>query len=108
MTRKSIARKTSAKQQTKGKLVHALKRFRADRGWTQGQLARKVGVSVTAICLWENGKLPTFKHRPRIASVLGIKTSDLNRLIDPNYPGAQVCGFESPVDVGAEQHGRAA
>ena len=45
-------------------------------GWTQVELAARVGVSESTVIRWEKGKMPPSRHRGRIEAVLGISLSD--------------------------------
>lgn len=36
--------------------MNRLKELRMERSWTQGQLAKKMGVTRTAVAKWETGK----------------------------------------------------
>jgi transcriptional regulator with XRE-family HTH domain len=69
------------------KFMTQLRRYRLAAGLDQTGLARKVGVSVSAVSLWESGKcIPKGKMFPKIARVLGIKAIELTQLIDPETP----------------------
>lgn len=50
-------------------------------GWTQVELADRVGVSESTVIRWEKGKMPPTRHRGRIEAVLGISLSDESPLL---------------------------
>lgn len=64
--------------------MSTLKRHRLSKGWTQRQLASKVGRTHTAVSLWESGKsLPDPDIFPKLARVLGIPPLELTKVIEP-------------------------
>lgn len=51
----------------------ALRKIREDKGWTQPDLAKRIGVSFETISRWERGeKEPRKQHRDKLAKVTGI------------------------------------
>lgn len=60
-----------------------LREKRLDRGWTQEYVAKKCGVSIQAVCDWENGR------RKPSYEVL-IKLLDLFKVNDPRRLFAEV------------------
>lgn len=55
-----------------------LKSIRKARGYTQGELAYMVGVSITAISLYENGaRIPNIKTLAKLAKALRCRIADL-------------------------------
>ena len=49
--------------------------LRAERGWSQDQLARQAGVSVAAVSGWEQGRRePGWKAVQALAAALGVST----------------------------------
>lgn len=51
---------------------------RRNAGWTQCQLAARLGMTQSAVCGWEQGnRFPTVHTLYRIAHVLGVTASDL-------------------------------
>jgi transcriptional regulator with XRE-family HTH domain len=62
-------------QQSMGKRIMQL---RKEKGYTQEQLAEKVGVSAQAVSKWENDvSCPDISILPQIAEVLGVSTDEL-------------------------------
>lgn len=60
---------------TLGKKIGALRR---DRGWTQDELAEKLGVSAQAVSKWENDvSCPDIMLLPVIAKLFGTTSDDL-------------------------------
>jgi transcriptional regulator with XRE-family HTH domain len=59
--------------------VHPIERGRLAKGWTQVQLAERVGVHVNTAQAWEKGAQPRPKHIAKLAEVLGI---DAGALLD--------------------------
>lgn len=52
--------------------------LRAEKGWSQAELAERVGVSRNSINAIENGKLdPSLPLAFRIAEVFGLKIEDV-------------------------------
>src|SRR3954469_14464952 len=70
---------------------HAMKTIRTlrqDQGWTQFELALKVGVQPQAVYLWESGRrLPQVPQLRRLGSLFGI-CSDEIELGPPQDTGA--------------------
>lgn len=61
-----------------------LRRHRLAAGLDQGELARRLGVSNSAVSFWESGKcVPKAKMFPKLSRVLGIKPIELTRCIQP-------------------------
>lgn len=50
--------------------MNRLKELRMERNWTQGQLAKKIGVTRTAVVKWESGKAyPTAEKLIELARI---------------------------------------
>jgi transcriptional regulator with XRE-family HTH domain len=50
-----------------------LARWREAKGWTQQELADRIGVSRTAVTQWESGRTtPTANNLAAVASILGV------------------------------------
>jgi transcriptional regulator with XRE-family HTH domain len=59
-------------------LAHTVRRLRLGRGWTQDELAAKVGVEQMAISLIENARAnPTLATLEALAKSLGVSFIDL-------------------------------
>ncbi len=57
---------------------HRIRQVRADRGWTQDQLATEVGVSRSAVAQWETDRAGQVRgNLSRIADVLGVSVEYL-------------------------------
>jgi transcriptional regulator with XRE-family HTH domain len=68
--------------------VDRLKALREERGWSQRELSRHCGLSLSAINFYERGEVePSAKHLKKMAEVLGVSTDYLLGLSD--YPTAQ-------------------
>jgi transcriptional regulator with XRE-family HTH domain len=60
---------------------HAIEAARREKGWSQAQLAGKVGVGQTAISRWETGtKFPSRKYFALLADRLDLDLDELLRL----------------------------
>lgn len=56
---------------------------RKERGWSQAELAQRVGVSQPAIMKIEKGETTKSKHFPKIAQVLNLELADLDPALSP-------------------------
>jgi transcriptional regulator with XRE-family HTH domain len=75
---------TTAKASDAANFMTQLRRYRLAAGLDQSDLAKRVGVTTSAVSLWECGKcIPKGKMFPKIARVLGIKPIELTRFIQP-------------------------
>lgn len=58
-----------------------IREIRKEKGLTQEQLARRMGISKACLCRWENWKdgspIPTLRTLGRIADALDIRIKDL-------------------------------
>jgi transcriptional regulator with XRE-family HTH domain len=57
--------------------VMTLQELRKARGWTQAQLAERVGASRRAVQDWEAGVVPSPLYRRALANVLGLTLAEL-------------------------------
>lgn len=75
-----------------------LRSHRAGLGWTQGELAKKLGVSRSAVAQWENeeGSLPSTASYMKLAVVLGCSFEWL-----ATGQGARESGAAAPEDSAA-------
>ena len=63
------------KQETLGRRIAALRKA---RGWTQEQLAEKIGISPQAVSKWENDlSCPDISTLPLLADLFGVSTDEL-------------------------------
>ena len=61
------------------KIGGKIKNLRGERGWSQEQLAEKVGVRQAAIAQWENNTEPVpDKHIIKIAELFGVMPYDID------------------------------
>ena len=62
-----------------------IKKSRIEKGLTQDELAKLMGVTRSAVGFWEKDKnLPPAKSMPRLASILGVSVSYLQ--MESDYP----------------------
>ena len=55
-----------------------IEQMRLAKGWTQGELAEKLGVSRVTVCQWEHGGcIPHVKLLKDVAEVLGTTVAKL-------------------------------
>ena len=58
--------------------MKTIRELRQDRGWTQFELALKVGVQPQAVYLWETGRrLPQVQQLRRLGQVFGLCSDDI-------------------------------
>jgi len=62
----------------KKNLKDEIKETRISKGLVQKDMAKKVGVSLLSVCLWERGKsIPGIRNLVKISEVLDYPYSDL-------------------------------
>lgn len=55
-----------------------IKALREEKGWSQRELSKKVGVSPAAVCFWENGTtLPTARMLMLLCAAFDCALNDL-------------------------------
>ena len=55
-----------------------IRQLREEQGWTQQELAQRVGASQGAVSLWEHGvRQPYRRTRLRLAELFGIRVEDI-------------------------------
>lgn len=60
-----------------------LAQARLQRGWTQGDLARRTGIAVTQLSRYETGQeVPPLSRRRRLCAVLGVTAETLLGWLD--------------------------
>ena len=83
-----------------------LKRARHQQGWTQAELAEKVGTTFETVSRWERGiKAPSAYYRRQLCEVLGKTAEELGLLADPSaipVRGPSPCLFLSSAYADAE------
>jgi ribosome-binding protein aMBF1 (putative translation factor) len=85
-------RKRETDAELKRTFMTQLRRHRLAAGLDQGDVASRVGVSVSAVSRWESGMdIPRGKRFQKLARVLGIDALALTHVMDPE-----------PVAVGAK------
>jgi transcriptional regulator with XRE-family HTH domain len=57
--------------------VHPIERARRVKGWTQADLAQRVGVHVNTVQGWEKGAQPRPKHLAQLAAALEVDGGEL-------------------------------
>ena len=66
------------KRKTTDTFAARLVRLRAAAGLTQAQLAARSGLSLQAVCFWEQGRrAPTLASAGRLAAALGCALAEL-------------------------------
>lgn len=59
-------------------LENNIRELRTKRGWSQGTLADKLGVTKSTVSMWENGKtVPSSDKLPMLASLFGVTVTEL-------------------------------
>ncbi len=83
-----------------------LRSARYETGWTQAELAEKVGTTFETVSRWERGiKAPSAFFRRKLCDVLGKTAEELGLLADPSAiptPGPSPCVFFSSAYTDAE------
>lgn len=75
-------------------LKNKLKQLRLERGFTQAQLAESIGVSASAVGMYEQGRRqPDGKTLTQIAAVLKCSTDELLEAERPNDVSDAIDGF---------------
>lgn len=75
-------------------LKDRLKQLRSERGLTQAQLARKLGVSASAVGMYEQGRRePDASTLARLADVLRCSTDELLGVEPPHEVGDVIDSF---------------
>ncbi len=55
-----------------------LRQLREERGWTQEQLARRLGVAQGAVSKWERGqRLPSPRRLQALTDLFGVQVSEI-------------------------------
>ena len=89
------------------KVSEKVKELRAARGWSQEQMAEKLGVSRQAITKWETGAgVPDIENLVSIAQLFGVTTDELifGTVSEPPEDRSGRYASVTSVDVLAEKH----
>ena len=71
-------------------LVKTIKELRAESGWTQLEMAVKLGVTPVTVYNWERGKYePTASMFRKIARLFGVAMDDIALSSEDRAPGQQ-------------------
>ncbi len=55
-----------------------IRQLRQERGWTQQDLADRLGTHVMTVSRWEQGQVrPIWRYRRRLAELFGMKVGDI-------------------------------
>jgi transcriptional regulator with XRE-family HTH domain len=77
-----------------------LKRERQQRGWSQGDLARKIGVDDNVISRWERGRItPSPYYRQKLCELFGKSVQELGFLAEPGALPSEVTKEASSMDI---------
>src|SRR5690349_13099995 len=64
-----------------------LRRARIQRGWSQAELAEKIGTSFEMVSRWERGAIiPSLHYRKRLCAALGKSAEELGLIHDLTDP----------------------
>ena len=55
-----------------------IRQLRQEQGWTQADLAERLGASMQTVSRWERGQAkPTWVYRRRLATLFGAKVAEI-------------------------------
>ena len=84
-----------------GKLLYELRR---EKGWTQGELAEKLGITNQAVSKWENGdSFPETAQLPVLSELFEISIDDLLKGARPAPKRAEEPDSETPAEPPREK-----
>lgn len=76
MTRRS--RTKPRRRRLRGPIHQRIALLRGALGWSQSELACRLGIDKTAVNHWENGwSRPDLSRLPKVAEILGVTLSEL-------------------------------
>ncbi len=79
-------------------LANFLKQTRQERGWSQREFARRVGVTHATLNSWESAKTTAdTKNLEKIANVIAIPAWELMKILNENYDND--ADFKQVVDM---------
>ena len=61
--------------------MHPIVRYRRGMGWTQAELAERVGVNINTVRAWEKGAQPRPRHLQALAQAFGATGFELDAAI---------------------------
>ena len=73
-----------------------IKQYRTEKGYTQEQLGRIIGVTTQAVSKWERGSTPDAEIIPHIAQALGVSIDTLYGREEQSYSvqlARKLCGM---------------
>lgn len=73
--------------------------LREQKGWTQLQMAQKMGKHRSHLAAWEQGQGMTLANRALLAKTLGVDATTLGPAYDPEAPRPQYRRGRRPVDT---------
>ncbi len=92
--------------QRKGDGVRTIRALRQERGWTQFELALRVGVQPQAVYLWESGRrTPQVAQMRKLGEVFGLCSDEIDLGPLPEVSrGSQVVQHRPRADRQAGEH----
>ena len=58
--------------------MKTIRQLREERGWSQQELAQRLGASMNTVYRWERGQAkPTWVYRRRLADLFGVKVAEI-------------------------------
>lgn len=88
-------------QSERVRISKKIRELREERGWSQDELAKKVGVQFETVNRWENKPMrPRAQHLSRLCAVLGVSMAELKGL-SPARPAVPLDLIENPAPMGS-------
>ncbi len=81
---------------------HRLRQLRRSRGWTQEQLAERLGTNAVNISRWENGNFPGPYYIGRLCEAFGVGAAELGLLANEEPGPSPDTSTSSPARAPAE------
>ncbi len=78
--------------------MKTIRHLREERGWSQGELARCLGVEQSTISTWERGRCPRLRYLLRLADLFGVSLADLVAAQAEQTPQHALERAETPED----------
>ncbi len=57
--------------------MKTIRQLREERGWSQGELAWRIGVEQGTVSTWEHGRRPHLRYLLRLAHLFGVSVKEL-------------------------------